>query len=236
MAKINLLSLKNCPIFQQLQIEEMLLRTSEDNWCVINSGSTPAIVLGISGKVEEMVHTEKHKKKPIPLIKRYSGGGTVVVDENTLFVSFIFQKSAHTFPLFPEHILRWSTSFYKEAFDIKGFNLKENDYVIGNKKCGGNAQYIQKNRFVHHTTFLWDFKPELMSLLTHPKKTPSYRKGRCHGEFLCSLNKYFPFKKVVLDSIKTALLYTYSVKEVSAPILAKGQKHRKSTALVKTTK
>ena len=63
MAEINLLLLENCPIFQQLQIEEMLLRTSEDNWCVINSGSTPAIVLGISGKVEEMVHTEKHQKK-----------------------------------------------------------------------------------------------------------------------------------------------------------------------------
>ena len=232
MAEINLLLLENCPIFQQLQIEEMLLRTSEDNWCVVNSGSTPAIVLGISGKVEEMVQIEKHKKTPIPLIKRYSGGGTVVVDENTLFVSFIFQKSAHNFPLFPEHILRWSTSFYKQAFDIKGFNLKENDYVIENKKCGGNAQYIQKNRFVHHTTFLWDFKTELMSLLTHPKKTPSYRKERCHKEFLCSLNKYFSSKKTILDSIKAALFNAYSVKEVSSSSLPVTHEHRKSTMLI----
>ncbi len=229
MAEINLLSLDNYPIFHQLQIEEMLLRTSEDNWCILNSGSSPAIVLGISGKVEDMVNTEKHKKKPIPLIKRYSGGGTVVVDENTLFVSFIFQKGAHSFPLFPENILRWSTLFYKKALNIEGFGLKENDYVIGNKKCGGNAQYIQKNRFVHHTTFLWDFKLELMNLLTHPKKTPSYRKERCHEQFVCSLNKYFSSKRSALNSIKTGLLSSYCVKDISTESLLLKQEYRRST-------
>lgn len=229
MIKIQLLCLDNYPIFHQLQIEEMLLRTTEDNWCILNTGSSPAIVLGISGKVEEMVHVDKHKKNPISLIKRYSGGGTVIVDNNTLFSSFIFQKSAHTFPLFPENILRWSTSFYQRALNIADFQLKENDYVIGSKKCGGNAQYIQKNRFVHHTTFLWDFKPALMDLLAYPKKTPSYRKGRCHEEFLCSLNKYFSSKTTFLNYIKTALFNTYSVKEVSAASLILSQEHRQST-------
>jgi len=35
--------------------------------------------------------------------------------------------------------------------------LRENDYVLGPRKMGGNAQSIIKNRWVHHTSFLWDF-------------------------------------------------------------------------------
>ena len=229
---INLLYLKNCSILKQLQIEEMLLRTTKDNWCILNVGSSPAIVLGISGKVDEMVDLEKHKKTPIPLIKRYSGGGTVVVDNDTIFASFIFQKNVHSFPLFPENILGWSASFYERALNITDFQLKENDYVIGNKKCGGNAQYIQKNRFVHHTTFLWDFKPALMNLLAHPKRTPSYRKERSHKEFLCSLNTYFLSKSTFLNCIKTELINTFSVKEVSASSLSSSQEHRQSTMLL----
>jgi lipoate-protein ligase A len=30
-----------------------------------------------------------HLKDSIPVIKRFSGGGTVIVDENTLFVTFV---------------------------------------------------------------------------------------------------------------------------------------------------
>ena len=100
--------------------------------------------MGISGKVEELVNQAKLKTEPIPLIKRYSGGGTVVVDDQTLFVSFIFNKNDHDFPSFPEPILRWSADIYQKAWDLEGFALRENDYVLGDHKVGGNAQYIKK--------------------------------------------------------------------------------------------
>ena len=47
---LHLLNLSCFPIFQQLQIEEALLRADQRNWCIINTGSPPAIVMGISGK------------------------------------------------------------------------------------------------------------------------------------------------------------------------------------------
>src|ERR1700730_11622372 len=174
------LRLQQCPILTQLQIEEALLRLDMRNICLINEGSPPAIVFGISGKVTELVDQKHWEKEPVPLIKRFSGGGTVVVDENTLFISFICQKSLHPTLSYPEPILRWTEGFYKEAFGIEGFHLRENDYAIGEKKCGGNAQYLCRERFVHHTTFLWDFKEERMQLLLQPKKTPQYRAGRTH--------------------------------------------------------
>ncbi|ERN08330.1 hypothetical protein AMTR_s03745p00005370, partial [Amborella trichopoda] len=47
---MNLLKLRGKPILEQLQLEERLLRTSSDNWCIINDGTnTPTIVMGISG-------------------------------------------------------------------------------------------------------------------------------------------------------------------------------------------
>ncbi|NGX26688.1 MAG: Lipoate-protein ligase LplJ, partial [Chlamydiae bacterium] len=157
---MNILHLKNFPIFQQLQLEEALLRLDTRNFCIINEGSPPAIVMGISGKPEELINFENLGKNPIPIIKRFSGGGTVIVDEETIFISFLCQKDLHDFAPYPEPIMRWTEEIYKEALDISDFSLRENDYVIGERKFGGNAQYLRKDRWLHHTTLLWDYKKE----------------------------------------------------------------------------
>lgn len=209
----HLLHLRNYPILEQLQLEESLLRHDQRNWCVINEGSPRAIVMGISGKPEELVDLEKVRQDNIPLIKRFSGGGTVIVDEGTLFVSFICQKQLHPFPAFPEAIMRWSDALYKRAFDL--FALKENDYVIGDRKCGGNAQYIRKERWLHHTSFLWDFDPKQMEYLLHPKKTPSYRAARTHNDFLCRLKEYLPNKEAFTQRLRGALSENYLLQQCS---------------------
>src|SRR5438045_757750 len=88
---LHVVRLERTPILQQLQAEEALLRADNRNWCLLNRGSPPAIVMGISGKAEQLIRPDKLQESPIPLIRRYSGGGTVVVDENTWFVTFICQ-------------------------------------------------------------------------------------------------------------------------------------------------
>jgi lipoate---protein ligase len=225
----HLLHLQNVPIFEQLQIEEALLRTDTRNWAVVNEGSSPAIVMGISGKPHELVDREQLLKKNIPLIKRCSGGGTVIVDENTLFVTFICQRECVPFPLFPEPILKWSEAFYRTFLPIE---LKENDFVIGDKKCGGNAQYIKKDRFLHHTSFLWDYSEDAMQLLLYPKKTPNYRQGRAHSHFLCRLKDFLPHRSHFITSLKGALREKAAIIEVERDIFALQQMppHRKETA------
>ena len=231
--KIHLLHLKNVPIFDQLQIEEALLRLNEDNWCLINEGSPPAIIMGISGKPHELINLKKIQTAPLPIIKRFSGGGTVIVDGDTLFVSFIFQKKTHHFPGYPEPILRWSEKFYQKALSIPEFHLEENDYVIRNHKCGGNAQYIKKHRFVHHTTFLWDYREEYMDYLLQPPKAPKYRNARAHSDFLCCLKNHLTSKKHFVTSIKRCLCETYTVSETSLDSLSPLLKtpHRQTTII-----
>ncbi|HSW86425.1 MAG TPA: lipoate--protein ligase family protein, partial [Rhabdochlamydiaceae bacterium] len=228
---LHLLHLQEYPIFDQLQLEEALVRSDERNWCIINEGSPRSIVMGISGKPEELIDQKKLNEDPVPVIKRFSGGGTVIVDSNTLFISFIFQKELHRFPAYPEPILKWSAELYQSSFMLDSFHLRENDYVIGEKKCGGNAQYIRKDRWLHHTSFLWDFHQENMHYLLHPKKTPKYRSGRSHEEFLCRLSDHFSDKEELLNRLKEALRSRYTLIETDlanvVPVLQ--QLHRKTT-------
>lgn len=58
-----LLHLKDYPIYDQLKLEEALLRCDTRNFCIFNEGSSPAIVMGISGQVEKLVDPKKTGRK-----------------------------------------------------------------------------------------------------------------------------------------------------------------------------
>lgn len=224
---IHLIHLKNVPIIEQLQIEEALLRTSDKNFLLVNEGSPKAIVMGISGKKEELVHPSAAH---IPLIRRFSGGGTVIVDEETLFISFLMNKNTHDFAPFPEPILRWTGDIYKQL--IPGFTIHENDYAIGDKKIGGNAQYIRKNRWLHHTTFLWDYDPENMNYLLHPKRTPTYRQDRSHTDFITPLKPHVRSKEWFLRALFEHFNETHGLADAKNYRDALSLAHRKTTTLV----
>jgi lipoate-protein ligase A len=232
--QLNVLVLDNEPIVSQLTIEEALLRADSENWCIVNSGSSPAIVLGISGKPEEFVDIESYAQNKVPLIRRFSGGGTVVVDENTFFVSFIMSKSSLDFGVQPREILRWTEALYKPVFSPKAFGFTENDYTIGDRKVGGNAHYFTKDRWLHHTTFLWDYDERLMALLSMPAKVPDYRKKRSHIDFVDRLKNYYPSLDFIKERLLQHLAGTFSVKLCSkqdaAPYL--DRPHRKSVVHV----
>ena len=55
------------------------------------------------------------------VIKRFSGGGTVIVDESTLFISFLFAKDTLNVAPFPEPLLRWSADLYSQSWQIPDF-------------------------------------------------------------------------------------------------------------------
>lgn len=232
---LTLISLKNIPIFKQLQLEEALLRGHEENYCLINSGSKEkAIVMGISSPIDDHLDKEHLQKENLPIIKRFSGGGTVFVDENTLFVTFIFNESAMPIQAFPEPILKWSESFYRDVFKSSSFALKENDFVFGDQKFGGNAKYIRKNRWLLHTSFLWDYDVKKMQALKLPSKRPSYRKERDHAQFLTPLKAHFESKERLIHQIESQLLKHFKVKKViqQYPKESLQTPHRKTTTFL----
>ena len=58
----------------------------------MNNHLNPTIVMGLSGKGEKLINVEKAKELHLPVIKRFSGGGTVVVDNSTFCLTFILNK------------------------------------------------------------------------------------------------------------------------------------------------
>lgn len=227
------LRFKDLPIYEQLQLEEALLRLDVRNIFLINEGSPESIIMGSSAKPEDWVDLEKLKSAPLPLIKRFSGGGTVFVDANTVFMTFIGASDLLNGPTYPEPIFRFTETFLKPLLP-PNFKVKENDYVIGEHKFGGNAQYIRKGRWLHHTSFLWDFKAENMNYLPLPKKRPAYRNDRAHTDFLVPLKKYLPCKNSFIQACVERLHETHRVIELDPqevlPLL--DQPHRKSTQLI----
>lgn len=194
LAKMKLLRLKKFPIIKQLFIEEALMyHDKKNNWYIINEGSPDkSIVMGVSGVPEKLLNIERVKEDNIPVIKRFTGGGTVYIDENTLFTSFIGHHSIiKDSKVFPKEIMKWTEKFYLNIFKELNFSLQEDDYAFGEKKFGGNAQYITGGsipRFVHHTSFLFHYeKDKMRDYLQLPQKRPKYRSDRPHEDFLTTL-------------------------------------------------
>ena len=205
---VKLLRLRRHSVYEQLRLEEALLRASGSNWCLLNDGAAqPAVVMGISGKAQELLHVEQVKRRNLQVIRRFSGGGTVVVDENTVFSTFVFnQHEVDGVDPFPNHIMDWTGALYKQVFPAHTqYKLRENDYVFGHKKIGGNAQSIIKDRWLHHTSFLWDYHPENMALLRQPHKQPKYRNQRAHTEFLTRINEHLNCRLTFMENVAKSL-------------------------------
>lgn len=237
LSAVQLLALNGTPIFEQLQLEEALLRADTRNICIMNTNSTPAIVMGISGKVDELVDPAHYIKQPVPIIRRFSGGGCVLVGPETLFLTFIFNRSDVDIGTCPQKLLKWTEELLQPVFGNKNFRARENDYVLGDKKFGGNAQYFTKDRWLHHTSVLWNYSSEEMKVLKMPPKMPEYRNRRDHSQFLCRLNEHFTSKDEFFSGVTKSLTHNFHLTpttlEVVRPILQ--APHRKACEYVPFT-
>lgn len=56
----------------------------------MNRGSQrPTVVMGIGGKTEKLIDISLVKQRGIQVVRRFTGGGTVVIDQDSLFASLI---------------------------------------------------------------------------------------------------------------------------------------------------
>jgi lipoate-protein ligase A len=79
--------------------------------------------------------------------------------------------------------MQWSSAWYgAHCFQNLKWGLQSGqDFAVGDRKVGGNAQSFGGGRWVHHTSFLHDFDYKVMSeMLTLPKKQPDWRQHRDH--------------------------------------------------------
>jgi lipoate-protein ligase A len=181
-----------CP-YTNIALEEALFKFTIETltpiiriWENIN----PCIYLGIGNKYKQEVYISKAKKDKIPIIRRFSGGGTVFQAKGNLNYTFILPLE-----IYPE--FKKISDSYNEIFKIIKKILPSypnitfngtSDFCINNKKFSGNAQARRKNTLLHHGTILYNMDLNLINkYLKHPNKKPEYRKNRKHIDFLTNL-------------------------------------------------
>ncbi len=155
--------------------------------------SDTAVVLGRIGQWKNDVQTDAVTRDKIPVLRRSSGGGTVVQGPGCLNFSFILSKDHHS----PLHDLKKSyqfiLSYVMEALSAQGFKVRFkpiSDLVVqqDDKKFSGNAQKRGRKFILHHGTILHDFDLKLIEkYLRFPKDIPEYRRGRPHLDFVANL-------------------------------------------------
>eukprot|EP01090_Pellita_catalonica_P004884 TRINITY_DN14698_c0_g1_i1.p1 TRINITY_DN14698_c0_g1~~TRINITY_DN14698_c0_g1_i1.p1 ORF type:complete len:266 (-),score=35.47 TRINITY_DN14698_c0_g1_i1:11-775(-) len=192
MKALRVLLLRNFPVLKQLHLEERIWRRSKDAWLIVNEGTnTPAVILGRGHDTKE-INTKNTKYDGVDIVQRFTGGGNVYVDHNTLFITHIGQEPQN---IYPADIIDKTAKYYTQVFPKNvEFEARENDFVSGEYKFGGNAQRISRGSWLQHTSFLWDFDPEKLDrYLRLPQRTPQYRRKRSHADFLTNI-------KTLLDS------------------------------------
>ncbi len=193
------------------------------------------VVLGRICKPEDDLKLEALKKDNIPVLRRSSGGGTVLQGKGCLNYSLILSKETN--PVL--HDLRESYQFIlgKVVLALKGLGVEADFYPIsdialtqGEKKISGNSQKRGRKFILHHGTILHNFDlSQIERYLKIPKDIPAYRQGRSHSDFVANVSISVPLLKEELKKIFNIEKEQNSVTEQEKECLQSFMKMDKTT-------
>jgi len=161
----------------------------------------PFVVLGYANRAALEVNMPACRKRGVPILRRCSGGGTVVQGPGCLSYALVMKLGGEK--VF-ESISETNCFIMKKHAEVLGTLLKRQvaiegftDLAINGLKCSGNSQRRKRAALLFHGTFLLDFDLDLVEeLLSFPSRQPDYREGRPHMQFLTRL----PIKAAALKA------------------------------------
>ncbi|MFA6636675.1 MAG: lipoate--protein ligase family protein [Candidatus Omnitrophota bacterium] len=164
------------------------------------------VVVGRSGKVEEECFLEKCRKDGIKILRRISGGGTVLQGKGCLNYSSVLsylgdKRYEKIVSSYKKIMTGLSLGFRAEGLNAEFVPIS--DLAVGERKFSGNSQARKRRYFLHHGTILFDMDISSFGrYLKHPPKEPDYRNGREHRDFVANIS-FSP--KVIKEVIRSVL-------------------------------
>ncbi len=151
------------------------------------------VVLGYANQVETEVNVPTCLARNVPILRRCSGGGTVLQGPGCLnyllVLNFENNPQLQTIPGANCYIMQRNAEALRAAFGLDAEVCGITDLAVGALKFSGNAQRRKRRALIFHGTFLLTFNLQLVSeLLRSPSKEPEYRAGRSHGNFITNLH------------------------------------------------
>ena len=174
------------------------------------------VVLGYANKSSTEVNLAFCRQYGIPVLRRCTGGGTVLLGPGVLNYSLILRtddsRPCQSIPATNKFILERHrdalAALACAAVEWQG----QTDLAIGGLKFAGNAQRRRRQFLLFHGSFLLHLDMSLVEkALPLPSQQPDYRVNRSHADFLINLN-------VPPDTIKSALAKAWDTAGVLDPI------------------
>jgi len=223
---------------ENLALDEALLEACDKGGPEVLRTWRPAqksVVVGYTQRVEQEVNVAACQQDGVPVLRRISGGGTVLHDAGSICYALILRNDSADYPtvgcanrrITAHHrdaIARLVGSRHSGDIEVHG----DTDLAMGKRKFSGNAQRRKVHAFVFHGTFLLNIDYDAMErYLLSPSRQPEYRSGRDHRSFMAPLpvdeeklvlalqlqweaSEIFPRDNVPLARVETLLASQYS--------------------------
>lgn len=180
-----------------LACDEALLQLCEsmeqDSVLRIWEPRTHFAVVGYSNKVASEVDLAACKAMGIPVLRRCTGGGTVLQGPGCLNFALVCSERdgadgwgdvAASYRFVLARHRRLFETLLARTVEIQGIS----DLAIDGWKFSGNAQHRRRRAVLFHGSFLLDLNTSIVEqCLRMPSKRPAYRGNRRHGDFIKNL-------------------------------------------------
>ena len=194
---------RDCPFFLDLTLpaladnlaldEALLLDAEAGGPEVLRVWEWPAyaVVLGAAGRLSEDVDEGACRRDHVPIGRRASGGGTVLLGAGCLLYSLVL--SCQRDPALREisSSYRYILGRIRNALLPRAPTLElcgTSDLALAGLKVSGNAQQRKRLHLLHHGSLLYGFDRDQVGTYLHlPQRQPEYRRRRKHEEFLANL-------------------------------------------------
>jgi lipoate-protein ligase A len=151
----------------------------------------PAVILGAGCKLAEDVNEEACQADHIPILRRSSGGGTVLLSAGCLCFTLVLNYDRDPASQEIRSSIRYILGRIRgQLLDIdSGIGLAGiSDLASGGRKFSGNSQQRKRHYFLHHGTILYAMNLGLIGrYLRMPARQPDYRQQREHENFMMNL-------------------------------------------------
>ena len=145
----------------------------------------PAVILPRRGAPEPWAHVTACAARGVPLLRRESGGGAVVVGPGCLNVALVLSLDRRPWLAGVERSYRRLLGRTAAALAVGGIAVRSTDLALRGRKFAGHAQRRGRRALLHHGVLLYDFDLDLVpALLAEPPRRPAWRGNRTHREFL----------------------------------------------------
>lgn len=167
MEAVRLLNLGSLPGVSTQTVYHAIAKTrssGDPNTIVIAKPITPYISIGFHQSVKSEIDLVFCSKNKIPVFRRETGGGTVLLDHNQIFVQWIFNpkdlpaRVDQRFKMFIEPLVKTH-----KFFDINAVFFPPNDVHVRGRKIVGTGAARIGNAEVITGNFILDFNYDLMA-------------------------------------------------------------------------